>query len=228
MITHHPSQDLCLAFVQGELPASLSIAMAMHAELCPQCQQQLVELTEQVGEQALVVESTVGHAVALKNTFNDEQLFAAMINDITVSDKIPQQATIVESPLVIEVKGNSYQLPRALQSVAMSGWLNLGKLSRARLNLNEGHWHSSLLHIDKNGKVPEHTHGGFELTLLLTGQFKDELGSYEAGDFIYLSQQHSHTPYTENGCLCYTVVDAALHFKQGMSKWLNPIGKLIY
>ncbi|MGL5391190.1 MAG: ChrR family anti-sigma-E factor, partial [Shewanella sp.] len=37
-----------------------------------------------------------------------------------------------------------------------------------------------------------------------------------------------HAPTTKSGCLCYTVLNAPLHFTKGLSKLLNPIGELIY
>jgi putative transcriptional regulator len=76
--------------------------------------------------------------------------------------------------------------------------------------------------------VPEHTHKGFELTLLLDGEFEDEMGKYVKGDFICLDSAHKHSPQTTQGCLCLTVVNDALQFTKGMSKLLNPFGNLIY
>jgi len=74
-----------------------------------------------------------------------------------------------------------------------------------------------------------HEHKGYEVTLLLAGSFSDEYGSYNRGEFLfYLAGDAKHSPKTENGCLCYAVQDAPLHFTQGMSKVLNPLGKLIY
>ena len=110
----------------------------------------------------------------------------------------------------------------------MGKWTHLGKINRAPLILGEGEVHTHLLRIDPGGVVPEHTHKGFELTLLLEGEFEDELGTYVKGDFICLDSTHKHSPKTQKGCLCLTVVNDALHFTKGMSKLLNPIGSLIY
>ena len=35
MIKHHPSNDILMQFSEGNLPASLSIAVAIHVEMCP-------------------------------------------------------------------------------------------------------------------------------------------------------------------------------------------------
>ena len=94
--------------------------------------------------------------------------------------------------------------------------------------MDEGEIHTSLLQIQPGGMIPEHTHKGFEVTLLLDGEFSDDMGSYEAGDFIMLDGTHQHNPKTEDGCLCLTVVSDALHFTQGFGKLLNPFGSLLY
>ena len=45
MITHHPKHELLELHVKGQLPASISAAISMHAEMCPLCQDKLEELT---------------------------------------------------------------------------------------------------------------------------------------------------------------------------------------
>ena len=106
--------------------------------------------------------------------------------------------------------------------------MNLGKISRARLDFEDDAHHTSLLHIDKDGQVPCHTHKGFEITLLLEGSFEDEMGVYNKGDFIWLDGNHTHQPATKEGCVCLTVSSDALYFTKGVSQLFNPLGKYIY
>ena len=230
MITHHPKHELLSAFVEGELPASLSAAIAVHAELCKVCAKNIQHLTEESAANFFSPDVKTYNSYSDKPASNtaatDELSYEFMIDSITEDESIAE--LVVQEPLEIEIKGSTYQLPTALRSMSMMGWQKMGKLSRARLNLNEGALHSSLLHIDKDGGVPSHTHKGFELTLLLEGSFEDEMGTYVKGDFIWLTDKNTHTPHTTEGCLCYTVADDALQFTQGLSKLLNPIGAFIY
>lgn len=232
MITHHPKHELLNAFVEGELPASLSAAIAVHAELCSICAKNIQCLIDESAANVLSKDAQIYSTSSKKTTLslNDQSEavnnYALMIDTITDDESITEVNT--QEPLEIEIKGSTYQLPTALRSISMTGWQKMGKLSRARLTLNEGVLHASLLHIDKNGGVPSHTHKGFELTLLLEGGFQDEVGSYVKGDFIWLTNKNTHTPHTKTGCLCYTVADDAMQFTQGLSKLLNPIGSFIY
>ncbi|MEO9946255.1 MAG: ChrR family anti-sigma-E factor [Paraglaciecola sp.] len=214
MIKHHPTPSLLLAFTQGQLDASLSIAVSAHLEHCECCRHQVLALQE-ASAQYLDDDCEL-------DEWQDDDMIASITDDDY--EIHPKQSM----PLQVNLKGNDYTLPRALQSVSLSNWLKLGKLARARVDLNEGEVHTNLLHIEKGGTIPLHTHKGFELTVLLAGEFKDEFGTYVPGDFIWQNDTNTHSPSTVDGCLCLTVANNSMHFVQGISQVLNPIGKLIY
>ena len=241
MIKHHPSSKLLAGYAAGELPASIAIGVSIHSHMCPQCSGEIEKITKQMSEQLFNAEITT------KSVYEDEQFdtslfnisdnhvnneavmdmeFGNMIAAITADDEISEQSMVRNTS--ISVRGKCFELPTALNNVRMSNWLNIGKLSRSSLNLDEGAIHSHLLHIDADGEVPTHTHKGFEITLLLDGSFEDEMGTYHPGDFIELNGEHNHQPRTKEGCLCYTVADDALQFTEGFHKLFNPIGSLLY
>ena len=218
MITHHPKHELLQAFVNGELQASLSIGIAAHIEMCDSCACTVKKLTEQSAKQAFTL-------LEDDAKLNDD-IFLSMINDITDDDSLASMSVV--NPPSITYNNKETTLPRAFIQVPLKNWNKLGDVSRSRLDLNEEPLRSSLISISPQGDVPMHTHKGFELTLLLEGSFSDDLGEYHAGDFIWLDSEHTHNPVTENGCLCYTVSNDALHFTQGLNKLLNPIGSFLY
>ncbi|OAN18178.1 transcriptional regulator [Photobacterium jeanii] len=227
MIKHHPHATLLQDYVEGKLPLSLSIAVSAHIELCPHCQQQADTLTEQVAmrswrESVTLTEPEVTEDFALQANFD------AMFSDIVENEPVDEKPEPIITTSYVECKGTSYPLPRALRRFNELSWHGIGKITRARLPLEENEVRASLLHIDKQGAIPAHTHKGYELTLLLAGEFSDENGKYQAGDFIWLDASNHHTPSTKEGCLCYTVSNAPLHFTQGMSQLLNGIGNVIY
>lgn len=233
MIKHHPKETLIKAFVCGELTASLSAAIAIHIEMCPLCREKTDNSTR---EQAAESFGQAGFSVedfSLEEKDNSDDIselagmdYEEMIEDIVADEQI---ALIpVRLPKKITVAGQDFILPQVISNLQLDNFSQLGKLSRARFQLGEGPIHTSLLHIQPGGSVPEHTHKGYELTLLLAGEFHDEQGSYVPGDFIMLDQHHTHNPVSGQGCLCYTVVSDALHFTRGINKLLNPIAALIY
>lgn len=238
MIKHHPKFELIQAFVNGELPASLAAGIAIHADMCPVCQQKIAQFTDQVAEVSFEEEYLDRFIVDDNYTSQNSRLESSALQSNTEMDFEQMIATIVESPAAdvsvpkvektVEFKGETYNLPLALNSMKLSKTAHIGKLSRTRVQLNEGEIHTSLLRIEPGGGVPEHTHKGFELTVLLAGSFHDESGEYVKGDFIMLDGSHQHHPVSTNGCLCYTVANDALHFTQGINKLLNPIGSFIY
>ncbi|AOT10567.1 ChrR family anti-sigma-E factor [Pseudoalteromonas luteoviolacea] len=226
MIKYHPSKQLMHKHVAGELPVGLSVAIAAHIELCDKCKCEVEELEAKLATQFFNSESAECGFHGDNISTEDDLLFDAMLSDITSLD-VDTHVKPLEASM-FDYQDKSVQLPRAIAALKLGSFINAGKVSRARFELDEGPMRSSLLHIKPGGEIPEHTHTGFELTLLLDGTFEDESGKYVPGDFIMLDGRHNHTPKTEEGCLCFTLVDNALHFNKGLSKLLNPIGKLIY
>jgi putative transcriptional regulator len=226
MIKHHPSNNLLAKYCSGSLEASLSVAVSIHVDMCPVCQAKVAHFEAQNAQDAFDINdsqdtNTVPN-VPEKILCGDSSL----LNFITADDTIDEVYDV--ETVNIEINNNNYELPRALTRIPHGKFTLMGKLARSRVAIDDGPLRSSLLHIGAGGEIPEHTHTGFEVTLLLDGEFSDEAGDYVAGDFIWQDQHHEHTPVTKNGCLCFTVVSSALHFNKGMSKLLNPIGQFIY
>ncbi|PKG72656.1 hypothetical protein CXF86_22255 [Shewanella sp. GutCb] len=221
MINYHPNDDMLLEHAKGCLNLAMTTALSAHCELCSICQEKLTTMTQQHAHIALIEEDAAADELETSIDLDD------MLNSIMLLT--PSSASKRQSKsAIVTVKGHEYQLPNALRQQISGTWNGLGKISRMRLETDSGEARASLLHIDAGGEIPEHTHQGTELTLLLAGHFEDEFNRYSPGDFILLDSDHQHTPKTEDGCLCYTVVDAPLRFTKGISKLLNPIGELIY
>jgi len=253
MIKHHPTIDMLKAYTKGELPASLSIAINIHSQSCDECKHHIAQLTQDHATQAFddfteamphfsdskglyfnashsdLASDADSESAVIDLDFDTNDEFKDMFSAITKQGDEPITA-VAKKPKekILTVKKDSYTLPSVLNSVEQGKWTHLGKISRLPLILDEGSIHTHLLRIEPKGQVPEHTHKGFELTLLLDGEFEDEMGKYVKGDFICLDSAHKHSPQTTQGCLCLTVVNDALQFTKGMSKLLNPFGNLIY
>ncbi len=224
MIKHHPSDTLLTQYCSASLSASLSLAVSIHVDMCPVCQEKVTKLE---ADNAAEVFNDALPSEAKDDTSGYFEQESSSLFDLITSDTSIDEVYEVE-PIAVEINQQNYQLPRALTRISHSKFTQVGKLARSRVTLDDGPLRTSLLHIAAGGEIPEHTHTGFEITLLLNGEFSDEEGSYVPGDFIWQDGSHLHTPVTKEGCLCFTVVSSALHFNKGLSKLLNPIGNLIY
>ncbi|MEI8614243.1 ChrR family anti-sigma-E factor [Shewanella sp. PP-He15 brown] len=240
MIKHHPQHELLVSHANGVLPLSMAIAVSAHCALCETCREQLALITEQAANSALNPDGAhaakhidqesihtahidAGNTQATQVPVMDIDTMLAQIMAQPAATEVPNNA-----PLDVQVKQQHYTVPSVFRQHLARPWQILGKVSRMRFDVDEMNARASLLHIDAQGEIPQHTHKGYELTLLLAGAFSDLNGDYVPGDFIVLDSQHHHSPKTVDGCLCYTVLDAPLHFTKGLSKLLNPIGELIY
>ncbi|HEX5791804.1 MAG TPA: ChrR family anti-sigma-E factor, partial [Rheinheimera sp.] len=129
------------------------------------------------------------------------------------------------------VAQREFTLPRALQRLAANHgkWLHLGGIATAKLPAGND-YHVSLLYISKDTEVPQHTHLGLEMTLVLAGKIADENGEYCAGDLLINSPDDTHTPHTlpDEDCLCLSVLSAPLQFKKGLTRLLNPLQQFFY
>jgi putative transcriptional regulator len=215
MIKHHPTEALLAQYSSGELSYSLSIAISAHIEMCPKCQAKEKQILASQADQAWQPDNV------------EVADFGDMMQQIMASP-VTIEATKPKARTTVSMDEKTISLPSAFTSFDKLKWAGFGAINRARLINDEETVRASLLHIKKGGEIPTHQHNGYELTLLLSGSFSDEHGTYQKGDFILLSGDIKHSPKTDEGCLCYTVQDAPLHFTTGMSKVLNPLGKFIY
>ncbi|MEZ8017019.1 transcriptional regulator [Vibrio splendidus] len=236
MIKHHPNAAILKDFVDGNLADSVSLIVSSHVELCEHCQKQVSMLTAQAADSVFENEIPAFENDTSGLQLSESEMDAFLADngefDFDAIDKITadlsQAVEVVIEPQQETVSDTTFTVPRALNSVVRKDWMNLGKISRARLDFDDESHHTSLLHIDKDGQVPCHTHKGFEITLLLEGSFEDEMGIYNKGDFIWLDGKHTHQPVTKEGCVCLTVSSDALYFTKGVSQLFNPLGKYIY
>ena len=93
-------------------------------------------------------------------------------------------------------------------------WQRIGAGVRQALLKTGPGARARLLSIPAGVAVPEHGHGGVELTLVLKGAFRDEFDRFARGDLEVANESHRHTPVAEEGepCLCLAAADAPLRF----------------
>ena len=85
-----------------------------------------------------------------------------------------------------------------------------------------------LLYIPPGRAVPDHGHGGLELTLVLQGSFRDASGAFGVGDVEVASEDVQHVPIAGEGlpCICLAASDAPLQFRGWLPRLLQPMFRI--
>ena len=214
-ITHHPSEELLLDYAGGGLSESWSLAIATHLALCPACRREVAGLEAVGGGLVDVLEPAAcsdGMFDAVLARLTDDD--AASVNVASPPSVPPAAAPILPEPL------------RGYIGADLDGmaWQRLGLGAYQYLIETDDGATARLLRIPAGRPVPEHTHQGQELTLVLRGAFSDATGHYGAGDFQEADEHLAHKPHAAPGedCICLAITDAPLRFKSLAARVVQP------
>jgi putative transcriptional regulator len=196
--------------------------ISAHVDMCPQCRSVCADIQHEYASELF------------DKPFINEPLdnqFTAMMSNIT---RLPVVNNVVPDVIntSIELDGKFFELPRTLRRhVKNTGnWSRLvGKLWQAPVDLGDI-GKANFMYMEKGGRVPEHTHKGTEMTLVIDGQYGDGIAKYDCGDFTTMNNHHNHLPHSEadDGCLVFTIIDQPLHFTAGIARLLNPFSHLFF
>ena len=73
--------------------------------------------------------------------------------------------------------------------------------------------------------MPEHGHGGCEMTLVLAGSYHDETGAFGPGDLQDVDESVEHKPLTDavTGCICLIASERPARFKGLFGRLFQPL-----
>lgn len=223
MIKFHPTDSILASFVEGLLPSESSLLVSAHVDMCVVCCKKSRSLTDSI---AKAVFNTKESNTTITRDYMS--MFESITNDTTLVDASVGSAKIHR----LEVEGRNFMLPPTLArfSDRVGEWSHLlGKLWQAPIDIG-GSSLAQLIYIEKGGRVPEHTHKGKEITLVLNGELEDGVRRLQSGDYIALDNAHTHTPASDvnEGCLLLIVLDNPLHFTAGWANLVNPLSQLYF
>lgn len=237
---HHPSQELLKEFGEGQLSTGMSVAISAHLEFCDECRKASNTINAELATEWLAAEpparmqTTTGKSssrnAGAAPDFSNAQ---AMLDDITSQPQvvaIRQAEASTEKAVELHMHERSIRLPKVLAKAAGKGvvWRKLaGGINTARLPLDRDA-QCDFMYMKPGSQAPSHTHHGVEVTLVLDGTFEDELGEYMPGDFVLRQCDQTHTPRSDEGCLCYSVLDSPLLFTSGWARLLNPFQRYLF
>lgn len=213
---HHIPAELLLDYASGNLAESWSLVVACHLTLCPQCRHELRG-----------IEATAG----------------AMLDEIA-----PQPVTTggfaavaarlgPQEPAAPAAKATAGVLPRPLQAYLGTAvgidtipwrWSGAGLQSHALPIARQRGGMVSLLKVAPGAGLPLHTHRGDEMTLILSGGYTDEAGTFQRGDVEIADGGVRHRPVAmlDQPCICLAVTDAPLDFSGPLGWFFNQWARL--
>lgn len=218
-VQHHISDELLLDYATGNLAEGWSIAVATHLALCPACRDRL-SFMEHTGGQLLEATEVTAEDTA------ETDSWSAMKSRLKAQGTARKAAAKpVAAPADIPV------LPEPLRSylggdVEALKWKALGR-GAYHIPIRTGDTESQvrLLKIPAGKPVPEHSHGGRELTLVLKGAFTDGATVFKRGDIEEADETLTHQPVAtpDEDCICLAVTDAPLKFKSLLVRLVQPV-----
>lgn len=208
-ITHHIPDHLLAAYAAGSLPDAFALVLATHISMCEECRAGL-EAHHITGGLLLEDTPTQSISTGLKSSV------LAQLDAPFRPEPVFERRGIYPGPLNTAL--------RAQDPV----WKKLGMGVQQSLLSANSEGSVRLLSIPAGQRVPDHGHGGLELTLVLQGSFSDETGQYGTGDLEIGDEDLEHTPIAgpEMTCICLAATDAPLRFKEFMPRLLQPLFRI--
>ena len=208
-ITHHTPDAMLVAYASGSLADPFALVVAAHVSLCPECRAAL-EAHQTLG--GIVLETTRSEApsAGLKSSV------LARLDEPAPPEPHYRRSGVFPGPVMAALKGRP---PR---------WKSLGLGVRQSMLSADRDGSVRLLYIPPGQAVPDHSHNGLELTLVLQGSFADETGQFGVGDLEVAGSDLEHMPTAGVGapCICLAATDAPLRFKSFLPRMLQPLFRI--
>lgn len=201
---HNVSEARMLAYAAGALSAPEAVVVATHLALRPQLKPWLNQLQKLGG---IMLEDTPAEAM------REDALATALSRIETDAGEAAQALPLNDMP----------ELPEPLRHYELGPWRWAGPGIKVR-NVDaprDGKCRVILLKIEPGQKTPRHTHGGVELTCVLSGAYATETERFDVGDLEEADHEVLHQPrvVSDEPCLCVVALDGEIQ----LDGWLGPI-----
>ena len=218
---HHLDGATLLRYAAGDLDEAFSVVVASHLSMCAECRHAL-RVAEEVGGQLLDETETADLSAGA---------FDRLMDRVEANGhQPPKPREGVSAREAISVKDGDVPVPlRRLvgNSLDEIAWKTISPgVSRHVIELPSSPISSLyMLRIAAGKAVPEHGHGGSEITLVLSGAYRDELGRFGPGDIADLDEHVEHQPKVEAGepCICLVATEAPTRYKGFFGRLLQPL-----
>ncbi len=218
-IVHHPDPSNLMCYAAGSLPEPLAAVVACHVSVCPACRRDIAMLeiagadlvsslagVEMRGEAPRLVAGlgATADAPAAKDAARH-----------TKAEMDKKRSVDVPAPLVSLVGPRLDQIAWKYLAPGVRHYpLPLSKGAQGDLRL---------LKVAAGLRMPEHGHGGAEMTMLLAGAYTDAFGRFATGDVSDLDTDSEHQPIADpdEGCICLFATLAPSHYKSPLARLMQ-------
>lgn len=204
-------ESLLIDYANGTLPLSLEVLVETHISMNPESAKS-IRMLLQIGG-ALIENS---EPVSLS-----EGSFEKLMAEIDLSDDSFEDTDIV-------VSNDNNLLPLPLRNYTQDvnsprSWKRIGiGLSEQSIDFGDQFGSAKLYRIAPGCSVPSHSHDGNEVTLVLSGGFTDEYGTYGPGDISIQETGAIHKPVADADGECIV-----LAVNEGPIVLTGPVGRLL-
>ncbi|WP_307366343.1 ChrR family anti-sigma-E factor [Brevundimonas sp. SORGH_AS_0993] len=205
------SDDRLLAYAAGTLSPPEAVVVAAHLALRPRAAA-FARTLQAVGGRML-------------DDVDPEPLASDALARIMA--RAETDAGVVQTPRPLN---DMPQLPEPLRRYALGPWRWRGPGVRIRdvHAPRDGDCRVILLDIQPGRVMPRHTHGGVELTCVLSGAYAVEDERFDVGDLEEADHETLHQPrvISDEACLCVAALDGQILLDGWLGKVLQPFVKL--
>lgn len=212
---HHLDHSTIVAFAAGTLDEAFNVVVASHLAWCESCRSAVRDVEQLGGELLETLEEAAVSAGCRARTL-------AMIDQVVTPrfaapHPAPAPAADLPRPLARALGSASFADIRwrtKAPGVAMCD-VKLSPAARGQLKL---------LRIGAGRAMPEHGHGGEEITLVLRGAYHDHMGRFARGDVADLDEDIEHQPVADAGddCICLVAIEQPTRFKSLGARLMQP------
>lgn len=197
-IRHHVPDDLLMGYAAGVLCQPFDLVVATHVSLNDDARARLAGYEEMGG----AVLSDLKEAELAPDSL--EQTLAKIAR-MGPTERSAPSGGMFPAPLRKIVGGDAGAVK----------WKNLGLGTKQAVLCADGDATARLLYIPAGQAMPEHSHRGTEMTLVLQGGYSSQDGHFVRGDLEVADHQTHHTPIADDDgedCICLVATDGRLQF----------------
>ncbi len=206
-------EELLVGYASGALSPALALLMSTHLDAVPQSADLVADL-EAAGGALLLddVPAALGEGAldAVLDRLDDTNISATVQGPRLDAGPLPAR-------LIEEIGLDFGNIPWKLRLPGIAEY-ELPGFGSERV---------SLLRAKPGCGIPQHTHSGQEVTLVLTGGLQDGATVLGAGDISVHDERDTHTPKILGNqvCYCLVVLSGPLRFTGMFSRALNYLGE---